>query len=82
MYPTLLDYVRDEMRVGWEEPFESVIPNMQVFSDEKVIKTANESHCRYYKNIWTIFVLKELTYKGGEDQRIFLSINETLLYKL
>ncbi|MFC3883519.1 NADP-dependent glyceraldehyde-3-phosphate dehydrogenase [Bacillus songklensis] len=53
IYPTLLDYVTEEMRVAWEEPFGPVLPIIRVSSDEEAIKIANESEFGLQASIFT-----------------------------
>lgn len=53
IYPTLLDYVKVNMRVAWEEPFGPVLPIIRVKSDEEAIKLANESEYGLQASIFT-----------------------------
>ena len=53
IYPTLLDYVTDDMRVAWEEPFGPVLPIIRVSSEEEAIQIANESEYGLQASIFT-----------------------------
>lgn len=41
--PTLFDYVTEDMRIAWEEPFGPVVPVLRVKSKDDAIRIANES---------------------------------------
>ena len=53
IYPTLLDYVTEDMRVAWEEPFGPILPVIRVASDEEAIKIANKSEFGLQASIFT-----------------------------
>lgn len=60
IYPTLFDYVREDMRLAWEEPFGPVLPIIRVESIEEAIKIANKSQyglqsCVFTDNINNAF---------------------------
>lgn len=43
IWPTILDYVNQNMRVAWEEPFGPVLPIVRVESKEQAIEMVNKS---------------------------------------
>ena len=43
IWPVLLDHVRPDMRVAWEEPFGPVVPVMRVASAEEAVAHANKN---------------------------------------
>mmetsp|Transcript_3632 Transcript_3632/g.8235 ORF Transcript_3632/g.8235 Transcript_3632/m.8235 type:complete len:496 (-) Transcript_3632:198-1685(-) len=43
IWPVLLDHVRPDMRVAWEEPFGPVLPIMRVSSAEEAVQHANKN---------------------------------------
>ncbi|WP_078409994.1 NADP-dependent glyceraldehyde-3-phosphate dehydrogenase [Priestia abyssalis] len=61
IYPTLLDYVTEDMRVAWEEPFGPVLPIIRVSSDEEAIQIANESEFGLQASIFTKDINKAFT---------------------
>ncbi|QBQ07967.1 glyceraldehyde-3-phosphate dehydrogenase [Spiroplasma gladiatoris] len=44
MWPTLLDHVKTDMRIAWEEPFGPVLPILRINSIEEMIEIANKSN--------------------------------------
>lgn len=53
IYPTLLDKVREDMRVAWEEPFGPVLPIIRVKDKEEAIALANKSEYGLQSSIFT-----------------------------
>lgn len=53
IYPTLLDKVRENMRVAWEEPFGPVLPIIRVKDKEEAIALANKSEYGLQSSIFT-----------------------------
>ena len=53
VYPTLIDYVTEEMRLAWEEPFGPVLPIIRVESVEKAIQIANASEYGLQSAVFT-----------------------------
>ncbi|CAH9093406.1 unnamed protein product [Cuscuta europaea] len=56
MWPLLLDHVRPDMRIAWEEPFGPVLPIIRINSVEEGINHCNASHfglqgCVFTKDI-------------------------------
>lgn len=43
IYPTLFDYVTEDMRLAWEEPFGPVLPIIRVRDKDEAIAIANKS---------------------------------------
>lgn len=60
IYPTLLDYVTEDMRIAWEEPFGPVLPIIRVKSDEQAITLANQSEFGLQASIFTHDISKAL----------------------
>lgn len=58
IYPTLLDHVKTDMKVAWEEPFGPVLPVIRVKGDEEAISLANESEFGLQASIFTKDVSK------------------------
>ena len=53
IYPTLFDYVTEDMRLAWEEPFGPVLPIIRVKNKEQAIKIANESEYGLQSSVFT-----------------------------
>ncbi|RAS73188.1 NADP-dependent glyceraldehyde-3-phosphate dehydrogenase [Priestia endophytica] len=53
IYPTLLDHVKEDMSVAWEEPFGPVLPVIRVSSDEEAINIANKSEYGLQASVFT-----------------------------
>lgn len=53
IYPTLFDYVKEDMRLAWEEPFGPVLPIIRVNNKEEAIKIANESQYGLQSSVFT-----------------------------
>lgn len=53
IYPTLLDKVREDMRVAWEEPFGPVLPIIRVKDKKEAIALANKSEYGLQSSIFT-----------------------------
>lgn len=53
VYPTLIDYVTEEMRLAWEEPFGPVLPIIRVKSIDEAIRIANESEYGLQSSVFT-----------------------------
>ncbi len=43
MWPTILDNVKTDMRIAWEEPFGPVLPFIRIHSAEEAIEISNKS---------------------------------------
>jgi glyceraldehyde-3-phosphate dehydrogenase (NADP+) len=43
VWPTVIDYVTEEMRLAWEEPFGPVLPILRVSSAAEAVRVANAS---------------------------------------
>ncbi|MBU0447718.1 aldehyde dehydrogenase family protein, partial [Bacillus thuringiensis] len=53
IYPTLIDHVKEEMKVAWEEPFGPILPIIRVSSDEQAIEIANKSEFGLQASVFT-----------------------------
>ena len=53
IYPTLFDFVTEDMRLAWEEPFGPVLPIIRVKDKEEAIKIANESEYGLQASVFT-----------------------------
>lgn len=53
IYPTLLDNVKENMRVAWEEPFGPVLPIIRVTSIDEAIRIANSSKYGLQSSVFT-----------------------------
>ncbi|MFJ7936255.1 NADP-dependent glyceraldehyde-3-phosphate dehydrogenase [Sporosarcina sp. NPDC096371] len=53
LHPTLLDHVKEDMRLAWEEPFGPALPIIRVSSDEQTIALANASEFGLQASIFT-----------------------------
>lgn len=53
IYPTLMDYVDEGMRLAWEEPFGPVLPIIRVKDIEEAIRIANESEYGLQSSVFT-----------------------------
>lgn len=53
IYPTLIDYVDEGMRLAWEEPFGPVLPIIRVKDIEEAIRIANESEYGLQSSVFT-----------------------------
>ncbi|MFV0342034.1 MAG: NADP-dependent glyceraldehyde-3-phosphate dehydrogenase [Anaerocolumna sp.] len=53
IYPSLFDYVTEDMRVAWEEPFGPVLPILRVNSMEEAIDLANRSEYGLQSSVFT-----------------------------
>ncbi|MEH7463079.1 NADP-dependent glyceraldehyde-3-phosphate dehydrogenase [Bacillus thuringiensis] len=53
IYPTLLDYVTEDMKVAWEEPFGPILPVIRVSSDEQAIEITNKSEFGLQASVFT-----------------------------
>ena len=53
IYPTLFDYVTEEMRLAWEEPFGPVLPIIRVKDRDEAILIANKSEYGLQASIFT-----------------------------
>lgn len=53
IYPTLIDYVTEEMDLAWEEPFGPVLPIIRVNNVEEAIKIANKSQYGLQSSVFT-----------------------------
>lgn len=53
VYPTLIDYVTEDMRLAWEEPFGPVLPIIRVKDMEEAIKIANKSEYGLQSSVFT-----------------------------
>ena len=51
--PTLVDYVTEEMRLAWEEPFGPVLPLMRVSGMQEAIDIANRSEYGLQSSVFT-----------------------------
>lgn len=64
IWPTVFDYVTEDMRLAWEEPFGPVLPVMRVKSIEEAIDISNKSEyglqgCVFTKNIDKAFAIAQ-----------------------
>ena len=64
IWPTVFDYVTEDMRLAWEEPFGPVLPIMRVKSIEEAIDISNKSEyglqaCVFTKNIDKAFTVAQ-----------------------
>ena len=53
VYPTLIDYVTEDMRLAWEEPFGPVLPIIRVKDMEEAIEIANKSEYGLQSSVFT-----------------------------
>lgn len=53
IYPTLFDYVTEDMRLAWEEPFGPVLPIIRVKDKEEAILIANKSEYGLQASVFT-----------------------------
>ena len=53
IYPTLFDYVTEDMRLAWEEPFGPVLPIIRVKDKEEAIKISNKSQYGLQASVFT-----------------------------
>ncbi len=53
LYPTVLDQVKIDMRIAWEEPFGPVLPVIRVKSIEEAISIANRSEYGLQSSVFT-----------------------------
>ena len=53
IYPTLIDYIKEDMRLAWEEPFGPVLPIMRVKSVEEAVEIANKSEYGLQSAVFT-----------------------------
>lgn len=53
VYPMLMDYITEDMRLAWEEPFGPVLPIMRVDSVKKAIEIANKSEYGLQSAVFT-----------------------------
>lgn len=53
IYPTLLDYVTEEMEVAWKEPFAPVLPILRVKDIDQAIEIANKSEYGLQSSVFT-----------------------------
>jgi glyceraldehyde-3-phosphate dehydrogenase (NADP+) len=53
VYPTLIDYVTEDMRLAWEEPFGPVLPIIRVKDVKKAIEIANKSEYGLQSAVFT-----------------------------
>jgi glyceraldehyde-3-phosphate dehydrogenase (NADP+) len=53
LYPTVLDYVTEDMKVAWEEPFGPVLPIIRVNSEDEAIRIANKSEYGLQSAVFT-----------------------------
>lgn len=53
MYPTLIDNVKEDMRLAWEEPFGPVLPIITFKDINQAIKIANDSEYGLQASIFT-----------------------------
>ena len=53
IYPTLFDYVTQDMRLAWEEPFGPVLPIIRVKDAEEAIDIANRSQYGLQSSVFT-----------------------------
>ncbi len=60
IHPTLLDFVNEDMRVAWEEPFGPVLPIIRVQTEKEMIKLANLSEYGLQASIFTKDVQKAI----------------------
>ena len=64
IWPTVFDYVTEDMRIAWEEPFGPVLPIMRVKTIEEAIDISNKSEyglqgCVFTKNIDKAFAIAQ-----------------------
>lgn len=53
IYPTLFDYVTEDMRLAWEEPFGPVLPIIRVKDKDEAILIANKSEYGLQSSVFT-----------------------------
>lgn len=53
MHPTLFDYVTEDMRLAWEEPFGPVLPIIRVNNVDEAIRIANKSQYGLQSSVFT-----------------------------
>ena len=53
IYPTLFDYVTEDMRLAWEEPFGPVLPIIRVKDKDEAIEIANKSQYGLQSAVFT-----------------------------
>lgn len=53
IYPTLFDYVKEDMRLAWEEPFGPVLPIIRVKDKDEAIIIANKSEYGLQSAVFT-----------------------------
>jgi glyceraldehyde-3-phosphate dehydrogenase (NADP+) len=53
IYPTLFDYVTQDMRIAWEEPFGPVLPIIRIKSIDEGIDIANKSQYGLQSSVFT-----------------------------
>lgn len=53
IYPTLFDYVTEDMRLAWEEPFGPVLPIIRVKDKDEAIRIANMSEYGLQSSVFT-----------------------------
>lgn len=53
IYPTLLDEVKEGMRIAWEEPFAPVLPILRVKDLDEAISLANKSEYGLQSSVFT-----------------------------
>lgn len=53
IYPTLFDFVTENMRLAWEEPFGPVLPILRVRSLDEAIALANKSEYGLQSSVFT-----------------------------
>lgn len=61
LWPTILDYVTEDMRVAWEEPFGPVLPIIRVRDEEEAIRISNKSEFGLQASIFTQDIDKAFT---------------------
>lgn len=53
IYPTLIDYVTEDMEIAWKEPFSPLLPIIRVKSIEDAVDIANRSEYGLQSSIFT-----------------------------
>ncbi|ROR27218.1 glyceraldehyde-3-phosphate dehydrogenase (NADP+) [Mobilisporobacter senegalensis] len=53
IYPTLIDYVTDEMEIAWKEPFSPILPIIRVNNISEAIEIANRSEYGLQSSVFT-----------------------------